>query len=78
MMSETLEMNLRRNVKAWQHNNLPYVVTHNLVNDGADPVLNFLRMSNLVNGAEDKVKVVTTLNLSTQHHRFSTWITRSL
>ncbi|MBQ3656624.1 MAG: glycosyltransferase [Bacteroidales bacterium] len=58
MMSETLEMNLRRNVKAWQHNNLPYVVTHNLVNDGADPVLNFLRMSNLVNGAEDKVKVV--------------------
>jgi glycogen(starch) synthase len=58
MISETMELKLRRNVQSWKNTNLPYVVTHNLINDGADPVLNFLRMSNLVNGREDKVKVV--------------------
>ena len=58
MISETMELKLRRNVQSWKNTNLPYVVTHNLIHDGADPVLNFLRMSNLVNGREDKVKVV--------------------
>jgi glycogen(starch) synthase len=58
LISETMELKLRRNVQSWKNSNLPTVVTHNLVNDGADPVLNFLRGSNLLNGREDKVKVV--------------------
>ena len=34
------------------------MVTHNLVNDSSDEVLHFLRTSNLVNNAHDRVKVV--------------------
>lgn len=58
LISEHMELKLRRNVQTWKSYNLPFIVTHNLVNDGADPVLNFLRSSNLVNNRDDKVKVV--------------------
>ncbi len=58
MISQTMSMKLRRNVLSWKNKNLPTVVTHNLVNDSTDPVLNFLRTSNMVNNREDKVKIV--------------------
>jgi glycogen(starch) synthase len=58
MISETMELKLRRNVQNWKSGSQPTVVTHNLVNDGSDPVLNFLRASNLLNGRDDKVKIV--------------------
>lgn len=48
----------RRTIQSWKSSYLPSVVTHNLVNDAQDEVLNFLRSSNLVNNADDKVKVV--------------------
>ncbi|MDD6003087.1 MAG: glycosyltransferase [Bacteroidales bacterium] len=57
MIEEHQELKLRRNVKTWKSNNLPLIVTHNLKNEN-DPVLNFLRMSNLINNRDDKVKVV--------------------
>jgi glycogen(starch) synthase len=34
------------------------VVTHNLVNDHSDEILNFLRQANLVNQKQDRVKIV--------------------
>ncbi len=58
LITDTLTLKLRRSVKSWKNSNQPTVVTHNLVNDGSDPVLNFLRTSNLLNGRDDKVKIV--------------------
>ncbi len=58
MIEEHMRLKLRRNVQTWKNNNLPMVVTHNLVNDATDPILNFLRSSNMVNNREDKVKIV--------------------
>ncbi len=51
-------LRLRRTLQSWKSPELPIVVTHNLVNDGQDEILNFLRVANLVNNEYDKVKVV--------------------
>lgn len=48
----------RRTLQTWKTHNLPSVVTHNLVNDHKDEILQFLRTSNLVNNAHDRVKIV--------------------
>lgn len=51
------KLRLRRELQTWKRNELPLVVTHNLVNSN-DDILNFLRISNLVNNAHDRVKIV--------------------
>jgi glycogen(starch) synthase len=51
-------LRFRRTLQSWKSKKLPPVVTHNLVNDTDDPILMFLRSSNLVNKATDKVKIV--------------------
>jgi len=48
----------RRALNNWKSDRLPPVVTHNLVDDANDEVLNFLRRSDLINRKEDKVKVI--------------------
>lgn len=48
----------RRTLQSFNKSSLPPIVTHNLVNDGDDPILNFLRTTNLINNQEDKVKIV--------------------
>jgi len=48
----------RRTIQSWKSGNLPSVVTHNLVDDADNEILNFLRSSNLINKQEDKVKIV--------------------
>ena len=48
----------RRTINNWKSDRLPPVVTHNLVDDANDEVLNFLRESNLLNHKEDRVKIV--------------------
>lgn len=48
----------RRTLQTWKSDSLPPVVTHNLVDDSNDEILNFIRGSNLVNKKEDRVKVV--------------------
>ncbi len=58
MVSDYLKLKLRRNVQGWKTNNLPKVVTHTLVDDAKDEILNFLRSSNLVNNRHDRVKIV--------------------
>lgn len=58
MVDDYLRLKLRRNVQSWKTNKLPKIVTHTLVDDGKDEILNFLRTSNLVNNRHDKVKVV--------------------
>lgn len=49
---------LRRRLFAMKRNNLPPVVTHNMVNDGEDPILNQIRRCQLFNKPEDRVKIV--------------------
>lgn len=58
MVDDYLRLKLRRNVQGWKTKHLPKIVTHTLVEDDKDEILNFLRMANLVNNRHDKVKVV--------------------
>lgn len=58
LVDDYWKLRLRRNLQTWKSDGLPSVVTHNLYEDGEDPILNFLRTSNLVNRKEDKVKIV--------------------
>lgn len=58
MVDDYLRLKLRRNVQSWKTKDLPKVVTHMLVDDAKDEILNFLRSSNLVNNRHDKVKIV--------------------
>ncbi len=58
MVDDYLRLKLRRNIQSWKTNKLPKIVTHTLVDDSKDEILNFLRTANLVNNRHDKVKVV--------------------
>lgn len=58
LVDDYWKINLRRSVQTWRSNALPPIVTHNLIDDGSDEVLNFLRSSNMLNYEEDKVKIV--------------------
>ncbi len=51
-------LRFRRTLQSWKREGLPPIVTHNLVNDVDDPILMFLRSSNMVNNIHDKVKIV--------------------
>jgi len=52
------KLRYRRTIQSWKSDKLPSVVTHNLIDDHEDEILNFLRGSNLINNQEDRVKVV--------------------
>ncbi|BDD02897.1 glycosyltransferase [Aureibacter tunicatorum] len=52
------KLRYRRTLQSWKTDKLPEIVTHNLKDDVNDPILNFLRVSNLVNHKEDRVKIV--------------------
>ncbi len=58
MIEEYMEMKLRRFLQSWKSKGLPKVVTHNMMDDSKDEVLNFLRSSGLLNHQDDKVKVI--------------------
>ncbi len=58
MVDDYLRLKLRRNVQSWKTKQLPKIVTHTMVDNENDEILNFLRTSNLVNNKYDKVKVV--------------------
>ena len=49
---------LRRRLFAMKRHGLPPIVTHNMVNDAEDPILNQLRRVRLFNHPDDRVKVV--------------------
>ncbi len=48
----------RRTLQSFSKNTLPPIITHNLVDDTNDPVLNFLRSTHLINNPDDKIKIV--------------------
>jgi len=55
---EYWKLRFRRTILSWQTQELPLIVTHDLVQPEKDEILNFLDASRLVNNAHDKVKVI--------------------
>eukprot|EP00112_Aurelia_sp_Birch-Aquarium-sp1_P018819 Seg455.5 transcript_id=Seg455.5/GoldUCD/mRNA.D3Y31 product=Glycogen protein_id=Seg455.5/GoldUCD/D3Y31 len=49
---------LKRCIYATQRSGLPPIVTHNMLDDGTDPILNHIRRIQLFNNRTDKVKVI--------------------
>lgn len=58
MIDDYWKLRYRRTIRSWKTNQLPSIVTHNMVDDSTDQVLNFLRSANLLNHPEDRVKFV--------------------
>ena len=52
------QLRLRRTLQSWKSYSLPLVVTHNLVDDQKDEILQFVREAELVNHQYDRVKIV--------------------
>jgi glycogen(starch) synthase len=57
-VDEYWKLRYRRMLQSWKSNKDPLPVTHKLVNDEGDEILQFLVRRNLLNKPEDKVKVV--------------------
>ncbi|MBU2915118.1 glycosyltransferase [Reichenbachiella agariperforans] len=58
LVDDYWKLRYRRTIQSWKSDRLPSVVTHNLINDGDDQVLSYLRSANLLNYEFDKVKIV--------------------
>jgi len=58
LISSSDKILLRRRLFAMKRHNLPPIVTHNMVDDGNDPILNQIRRCQLFNHPSDRVKVV--------------------
>ncbi|NBW94617.1 MAG: glycosyltransferase, partial [Bacteroidetes bacterium] len=58
MVSDYWRLRIRRAQQAWNRNWLPPIVTHDVVDDASDEVLNKLRELKMFNNAHDKVKIV--------------------
>lgn len=58
LLTDEDKIKIKRRVLALRRNSLPPVVTHNMADDGADPILNQIRRVQLFNRKSDRVKVV--------------------
>ena len=58
LVDDYWRLRLRRTLQSWKSYSLPLVVTHNLVDDQKDEILNFVRRASLINHADDRVKVI--------------------
>jgi len=58
LTQEYMVMIKRRVQTVKQHQLLPPIVTHNVINDSTDEILNHLRICKLFNAKDDKVKIV--------------------
>jgi glycogen(starch) synthase len=58
MVDDYWKLRYRRALQSWKTSQLPSVITHNLVNDQDDDILNFVRRANLINNKHDRVKIV--------------------
>lgn len=57
-VDEYWKLRYRRTIQSWKSTKLPLPVTHTLVNEEQDDIIQFLLRRNLLNREEDKVKVV--------------------
>jgi glycogen(starch) synthase len=58
LVDDYWRMRYRRAMQSFHVNRLPLVVTHNMVDNDKDEVLNFVRTANLLNHEHDRVKIV--------------------
>ncbi len=58
LMDEDDRVRLKQAIHAWHNGRQPPIVTHDLVDDASDPILQHLRHRGLLNAASDPVKVV--------------------
>jgi glycogen(starch) synthase len=58
LVDEYWQLRLKRTLQSWRTKQLPLVVTHNLINDEDDVIINFLRKAQLFNKESDAVKVI--------------------
>ncbi len=58
LIDDYWKLRYRRTIQSWKTKAWPIVVTHNLVNDIDDEVLNFMRNEQMVNSPLDRVKMV--------------------
>jgi len=58
LIDDYWRLRLRRTMHAWRRDVPPSIVTHDLIDDASDPVLNQLRVCQLWNQRHDPVKVV--------------------
>ena len=58
LVDEYWRLRLKRNVLAWKSKRQPYIVTHNLVDESHDEILDGIRTCGLLNHRDDAVKVV--------------------
>src|SRR5690606_24541495 len=52
------KLRYRRIIQSWKSKKNPEVLTHQLVNENQDEIMQFLKSRNMLNHADDKVKVV--------------------
>ena len=57
-VDEYWKLRYRRTIQSWKSNKMPLPVTHKLVDEDSDDILQFLVRRNLLNREEDKVKIV--------------------
>ncbi len=57
-VDEYWKLRYRRTIQSWKGSKLPLPVTHELVNEEQDEIIQFLLRRNLLNREEDKVKIV--------------------
>ncbi len=57
-VEEYWTLRYRRTIQSWKSSRLPSVMTHRLVNEEQDEIMNFVKRRNLLNKPEDKVKII--------------------
>lgn len=57
-VDEYWKLRYRRTIQSWKSSKMPLPVTHKLVNEDSDEILQFLVRRDLLNRKEDKVKIV--------------------
>ncbi|MDH3582953.1 MAG: glycosyltransferase [Phycisphaerae bacterium] len=58
LVDEYWRLRLRRTIQAWKTGRWPILVTHDLVDDSGDELLNKVRQCHLLNHEDDRVKIV--------------------
>ena len=58
LLSEQDKVLLKRRIFALKRHSLPPITTHNMADDGADPILSQIRRVQLFNGHHDRVKII--------------------
>ena len=77
LVDEYWRLRLRRSIHAWRSSAPPSIVTHDLIDDARDPVLNQLRQCALFNHEHDPVKVVFHPSSSRHQPAVQAWSTTS-